>query len=49
MVEKVIRAGIPVVVSKSVPTLDAVLLADKYGLTLITGSHTDSFIINGII
>lgn len=43
MAEKVIRAGIPVLVSKSVPTKQAVELAKQYGLTLICRAHTDSF------
>ena len=43
MVVKVIAAGIPVLISKSVPTYDAVLLAKEYGLTLITRAWPDSF------
>jgi len=35
MVRKVIRAGIPVMVSKEAPTMEGFLLAKEYGLTLI--------------
>ena len=43
MAEKVIAAGIPVLVSKSVPTSESVSLAKEYGLTLIFRAHPDSF------
>ena len=43
MVEKVIRAGIPVLVSKSVPTVQSASLAEKHGLTLIFRAWKDSF------
>ncbi len=43
MTEKVIAAGIPVLVSKSVPTAESVSLAKEYGLTLIFRAHPDSF------
>ncbi|MCF0143074.1 MAG: formate dehydrogenase accessory sulfurtransferase FdhD [Parasporobacterium sp.] len=43
MIIKVIRAGIPVLISKSVPTAETVKLAEKYGLTLITSAWPDSF------
>ena len=41
MMMKVIRTGIPVLVSKSVPTSEAVCLADKYGVTLIVKAYPD--------
>ena len=41
MVEKVIAAGIPVLVSKSVPTAESVELAKKYNLTLICKAWPD--------
>ncbi len=43
MAEKVIAAGIPVLISKSVPTADSVKLAGEYGLTLICRAWKDSF------
>ena len=43
MAEKVIKAGVPVMVSKSVPTTDAIELAKKCGLTLICRAWPDSF------
>ncbi len=43
MVQKVIAAGIPVLVSKSVPTDSSSELAKKYGLTLICRARRDSF------
>lgn len=43
MVEKVIASGIPIVVSKSVPTAESISMAEKYGLTLICRAHRDSF------
>lgn len=47
MVSKVIRARIPVLVSKSIPTMDAVEMARMYGLTLICRAWPDSFEIYG--
>ena len=41
MVEKVISAGIPVLVSKSVPTKESVQMAREYGLTLICRAWPD--------
>lgn len=41
MVEKVIMAGIPVLISKSVPTFQSVELAGKYGLNLICRAWQD--------
>lgn len=41
MVTKVIRAGVPVLVSKAVPTLQSVAMARRYGLTLITSARPD--------
>lgn len=43
MVEKVIMAGVPVLVSKSVPTAESVKLAQEYGLTLICRAYPDRF------
>lgn len=47
MVSKVIRARIPVLVSKSIPTMDAVEMAREYGLTLICKAWPDSFEVYG--
>lgn len=47
MVNKVIRARIPVLVSKSIPTMDAVEMAREWGLTLICKAWPDSFEIYG--
>lgn len=41
MVEKVIAAGVPVLVSKSVPTAESVKMAGEYGLTLICRAWPD--------
>ena len=41
MVEKVIRSGIPVFVSKASPSGEAVELAKKYNLTLICAARQD--------
>lgn len=41
MVEKVIAAGIPFLVSKSVPTKESVEMAARYGLTLIGRARPD--------
>ena len=43
MVQKVVAAGIPVLVSKAVPTVDAVELARANGVTLICRAWPDSF------
>ncbi len=45
MMKKFIFAGIPVVVSHSAPTAEAVKLAEKYNLTLIASARTDYFIV----
>ena len=42
MVEKIIAAGIPILVSKSVVTYDAAQLAKRYGLTVFARAHADS-------
>ena len=42
MVSKALRAQVPVLVSKAVPTASTVELARKHGLTLICSAHTDS-------
>ena len=41
MMQKVIYSGIPVLVSKAVPTADSVRLAKKYGVTLIVKAYPD--------
>ena len=43
MTEKVIAAGIPVLVSKSVPSYESVQMAKKYGLTLINRAWPDKY------
>ncbi len=43
MVEKVIAAGIPVLVSKSVPTAESVQLAEEYNLKLICKAWPDQY------
>ncbi len=43
MARKVIAAGIPVLVTKSAPTSDAVQMAREYGLTLACRAWPDSF------
>ena len=45
MVQKVIRAGIPVLISKSVPTDAAFETAKEYGLALICKAWPDSYVI----
>lgn len=41
MVQKVILAGVPILVSKSVPTAESVEMAKQYGLTLICCAFPD--------
>ena len=41
MVDKVITAGIPVLVSKGMPTIQAVELAKEAGITLVCGARRD--------
>lgn len=43
MVRKAVAAGIPVLISKAVPTEEAVNMAEEYGLTLICRAWPDSF------
>jgi len=43
MAEKVIRAGIPVLISKAVPTDRSIRLAEQYGLRLLVRAGTDHF------
>lgn len=43
MVKKAVTAGIPVLVSKAVPTADAVEMAKRYHLTLICKAWPDSY------
>ena len=42
MMQKVIHAGVPVLISKSVPTLQSMLMAEQYGLTLVTSAWPDN-------
>lgn len=49
MAEKAIAAGIPVLISKAVPTDEAVRLAEEYHLTLICRAWPDSFELYGRI
>ncbi len=44
MVMKIIRAGIPIVVSKAQPTCEAIELAKSSGITVLFNAHPDSFI-----
>lgn len=44
MLQKVVAARIPVLISKSVPTAEAVTLEKEYCLTLICRAHPDGFI-----
>ena len=43
MTEKAVLAGIPVLVSKAIPTVDSVRLAGEYGLHLIIRAWPDHF------
>ena len=43
MCVKAIRAGVPLMISKAVPTDLAVQMAKEHGLTLICSAHSDSF------
>ncbi|MBR1779830.1 MAG: formate dehydrogenase accessory sulfurtransferase FdhD [Oscillospiraceae bacterium] len=45
MVRKVIRAGVPVFVSKAMPTRQALELAREFGLTLIAAARPDSMVL----
>lgn len=45
MMQKVIRAGVPVIVSNAVPTDQAVSLAKQYGVTLICRARPRSFLV----
>ena len=47
MVRKAVTAGLPVLVSKAVPTIDAVEMAKESGLTLICRAWPDSFEVYG--
>ncbi len=47
MVKKAVTAGIPVLVSKAVPTMDAVEMAKRYHLTLICKAWPDSYELYG--
>ena len=47
MVRKVVAAGMPVLVSKAVPTFDAVEMAEESGLVLICRAWPDSFEVYG--
>lgn len=41
MVMKTVQAGIPILASKAAPTMEAVQLAEEYGLTLICSARSD--------
>ena len=41
MVRKAIRAGVPALVSKSMPTVQSLELAEEYGLKLFIGKRND--------
>jgi FdhD protein len=43
MTMKAIRAGVPILASKALPTDKAVELAQEFHLTLIGGAHPDCF------
>lgn len=45
MVMKVIRAGVPVLASKAMPTRESVLLAEEFGLSLIGAARRDSMVV----
>ena len=45
MMQKVIRAGVPVVVSNAAPTDKAVALAEEYGVTLICRARPGHFLV----
>jgi FdhD protein len=45
MVMKVIRAGIPILASKAVPTDLTVEMAQQYRLTLVCSAHADSLVV----
>lgn len=45
MALKAIRAGVPTLVTKAVPTNEAIDLARRYNLTLICSAHKDSMVV----
>jgi FdhD protein len=45
MCVKAIRARIPIMASKAVPTDLAVQMAKEHGLTLVCAAHSDSFMV----
>ena len=45
MALKAIRAGIPILVTKAVPTNETIELAQRYNLTLICSAHKDSMVV----
>lgn len=45
MVMKVIRAGVPILASKAMPTRESVLLAERFGLTIVGAARTDSMVL----
>lgn len=45
MVMKVIRAGVPVLASKAMPTRESALLAEEFGLSLIGAARKDSMVV----
>ena len=47
LVEKLLRAGVPALISKETATREAIRLADSCGLTLIGRARTDGFVVYG--
>ena len=45
MALKAIRAGVPVLITKAVPTNETIDLAQRYNLTLICSAHKDSMVV----
>ena len=45
MALKAIRAGVPILVTKAVPTNETIELAQRYNLTLICSAHKDSMVV----
>ena len=45
MALKAIRAGVPILITKAVPTNEAIELAQRYNLTLICSAHKDSMVV----
>ncbi|MCR5586048.1 MAG: formate dehydrogenase accessory sulfurtransferase FdhD [Lachnospiraceae bacterium] len=49
MVEKAIIAGVPVIVSKAVPTYEAVELAKKYRVTIVSRAYSEGYEVYKIV